>query len=254
MTHFQPKTLSTRKAFECTITRYSHISPTLGGLSATLSIIAPPCEKSPVLYWLSGLTCTDENFIIKAGAAQYANKYKVTIVCPDTSPRGAGVQGEEDSWDFGTGAGFYVNATQKAFQNYQMHDYVVKELPIVCMQILGDSVDISNCSIFGHSMGGMGALSLAFRNNGVYKSVSALSPISNPTKSCIGKKCFQGYLGKDVEKWKEYDPTELVISKGNKFSTILIEQGDDDEFLEEHLMPLNFVNACKKVGQKVSQV
>lgn len=252
MDSYEIKELSSTKAFDCSITRYSHVSKTLGGLTATISIIFPSSEKPPVLYWLSGLTCTDQNFIIKAGAAKYAFSNKVAIVCPDTSPRGAGAPREEESWDFGTGAGFYVNATQEGYENYQMHEYVVSELPNVVKEILEDRAQVSNCSIFGHSMGGMGALSLAFRNPGSYKSVSAFSPISNPALCPWGKKCFGGYLGDDVEKWKQYDPTELVLAKGSMFESILIDQGSSDEFLEVQLMPQNFIDACSKVGQKVS--
>ncbi|PXF43377.1 S-formylglutathione hydrolase [Gracilariopsis chorda] len=251
MTSFEAKVLSCTKAFDCSITRYSHVSKTLGGLTATLSIILPSCENPPVLYWLSGLTCTDQNFIVKAGAAKYVSINKVAIVCPDTSPRGAGAPREAESWDFGTGAGFYVNATQEGYENYKMHDYVVSELPNVVKEILGDRAQVTNCSIFGHSMGGMGALSLAFSNPGLYKSVSAFSPISNPVLCPWGKKCFRGYLGDDVEKWKLYDPTELVLTKGSMFETILIDQGSADEFLEVQLMPQNFTEACQKVGQKV---
>ncbi|KAI0561429.1 S-formylglutathione hydrolase [Gracilaria domingensis] len=253
MAALQITTLSITKAFDCTVTRYSHVSPTLRGLTASFSVILPPFQNQPVLYWLSGLTCTDQNFVIKAGAAQHAFRNKIAIICPDTSPRGAGAPGEEDNWDFGTGAGFYVNATQDGFQHYQMHDYVVFELPKVIEELLGNKIDPKTCSIFGHSMGGMGALSLALRNPGVYKSVSAFSPISNPVLCPWGKKCFEGYLGGETEIWKSYDPTELIIAKGSKFDSILIHQGDADEFLETQLMPNNFVQACEKVGQKVSK-
>ncbi|CAN8067366.1 unnamed protein product [Agarophyton chilense] len=254
MTGFDIKTLSTTKAFGCAITRCSHVSPTLKGLTATFSVILPPFQRQPVLYWLSGLTCTDQNFVTKAGAGQYAYANKVVLICPDTSPRGAGAPGEEDSWDFGTGAGFYVNAIQDGFEHYQMHDYVVSELPKVIKELLGDKVDSDKRSLFGHSMGGMGALSLAFRNPGVYKSVSAFSPISNPMLCPWGKKCFGRYLGEETEKWKRYDPTELVLANGASFNSILIHQGDADEFLETQLMPGNFVQACDKVGQKVELV
>lgn len=245
------KQLSSTKAFDTEVLRFQHTSKTLSDLPAIFSVILPPGESIPVLYWLSGLTCNDENFITKAGAAQYAKKYLVAIVCPDTSPRGAGAPGEDESWEFGTGAGFYVNATMPGYEAYQMADYVVAELPGVVKEALGDRVDTTKCSVFGHSMGGMGALSMALRNPEMYKSVSAFAPISNPVNCAWGKNCYEKYLGSDVGKWSEYDPTELMKKRGAPlYDSILVDQGTADEYLTE-LMPEEFVMVCEKVGQKV---
>lgn len=252
---FSIKQLSKTKAFSCDILRFEHTSPTLGNLRATFSAILPSSPSpAPVIYWLSGLTCTDENFIIKVGAAQYAEKHGVIIVCPDTSPRGANIPGEDDSWDFGTGAGFYVDATTEPFRtHYRMASYVVDELPNVVAEALWARVVKSVRAVMGHSMGGMGALSLALRNEGSFVSVSAFAPIANPANCPWGEKCYTGYLGEDREEWNKYDPTEVMKKRGKPLveTEILVEQGDADSFLESQLHPSAFVAACKSVGQKV---
>ncbi len=208
--------------------------------------------KVPVLYWLSGLTCTEQNFITKAGAQRYAEEYGIALVAPDTSPRGCNIEGEDDSWDFGTGAGFYVNATQEKWKtNYNMYSYVTMELPALVnsnFPVLSD-----RRSIFGHSMGGHGALVCALKNPGMYRSVSAFAPICNPSNCPWGDKAFSGYFGSDKEGWKRWDACELVKSyKGPPFSYILIDQGKDDTFYSQNqLLPENFVEACREGGVQV---
>jgi len=193
--------------------------------------------KVPVLYWLSGLTCTDENFVQKAGAQQYAERHGVAIVAPDTSPRGEGVPDDaEGAYDFGLGAGFYVNATQEPWRtHYQMYDYIDKELP----ELIEASfpVDGNRVSIFGHSMGGHGALVLALRNSGRYRSASAFSPICSPLNCPWGAKALSGFLGSDKEAWKIYDASELVRSAKGESLPILVDQGTEDQFLVSQLKP-----------------
>lgn len=209
--------------------------------------------KVPVLYWLSGLTCTEQNFITKGHAQGYAEQYGIAIVAPDTSPRGCNIEGEEDSWDFGTGAGFYVNATEEKWKtNYNMFSYVTKELPSLVdanFPVLSHKAAIS-----GHSMGGHGALICALKNPGKYKSVSAFAPICNPMNCPWGQKAFSGYLGPNKDMWKNWDACTLVKNyKGPPFSSyILIDQGKDDSFLTQgQLLPENFVEACREAGVQV---
>ena len=208
--------------------------------------------KVPVLYWLSGLTCNEQNFITKAGAQRCAEECGLMIVGPDTSPRGCGIEGEEDSWDFGTGAGFYVDATEEKWKaNYNMFSYVTKELPALIQAHFPALPDKQ--SIFGHSMGGHGALICALKNPGKYKSVSAFAPICNPVNCPWGQKAFGGYLGGDRETWKNWDATELVSNyKGPPFPYIIIDQGKGDSFFGQgQLLPENFVDACRKVSMPV---
>ncbi|GAB2227948.1 hypothetical protein Droror1_Dr00009777 [Drosera rotundifolia] len=246
----KPVEISSSKLFEGYNKRYKHFSPTLG-CSTTFSIYFPPSQssshKSPVLYWLSGLTCTDENFIIKSGAQRAASQEGIALIAPDTSPRGLNVEGEADSWDFGVGAGFYLNATHEKWKNWRMYDYVVKELP----QILSENfpeLDTSRASISGHSMGGHGALTIYLKNLDKYKSVSAFAPIANPTNCPWGQKAFTNYLGENKAEWEEYDATHLVAKVHDLSATILIDQGEDDKFLHDQLLPWNFAEACKKVN------
>lgn len=200
-------------------------------------------QKAPLLYYLSGLTCSDENALTKAGWGKYAAKHGVALVFPDTSPRGLKIEGDSDSWDFGEGAGFYVDATtEKWKKNYQMYSYVTKELPEVISSYF--PVDGSRQSIMGHSMGGHGALISFLKNPGVYRSVSAFAPICNPTNSVWGKKQFEGYLG-SVEAGKEYDAVELLKNYKGKKSTILVDQGTSDDHLEK-LLPKNLEEVCHK--------
>lgn len=217
----------------------------------TFTIYLPPAAltgtRVPVLYWLSGLTCTDENFITKAGAQRAAAAHGIALVCPDTSPRGAGVEGETASWDFGVGAGFYVNATQDPWSKfYRMYDYVTEELPAL---VKAQFPVTEAQSISGHSMGGHGALICALKNPSRYRSVSAFAPICNPTQCPWGRKAFSGYLGPDEEEWKKYDATELVKAYKGPDLHILVDQGTADSFYTGgQLLPENFSAACAASG------
>lgn len=228
--------------------RFQHQSSCLGGLSATFAAYLPDtaeARKLPVLYFLSGLTCTDENFSQKSGAFQAACDHQVIIILPDTSPRGAGVAGEDESYDFGSGAGFYLNATSPAWStHYNMYDYVVKELPELIAGLLPVT---DRRAITGHSMGGHGALTIGLKNADRYTSVSAFSPICNPMECPWGQKAFTGYLGEDKEAWKQYDACELIKGYKGKDLHILVDQGNDDNFLKgdvNQLLPVNLLTAA----------
>jgi S-formylglutathione hydrolase len=228
--------------------RYRHHSAVLD-CDMIFSVYLPPAADStkvPLLWWLSGLTCTDENFMQKAGAHRMAAKLGVAIVCPDTSPRGVGLPGEEDSYDFGAGAGFYINATRSPWdRHYRMFDYVTAELPDLVIRQLPIT---DQQSISGHSMGGHGALICALRNSGRYRSVSAFAPICNPTQCAWGEKAFSGYLGDDREQWRQWDACELIRRAGFD-GEILIDQGEDDNFLHDgQLRPEAFEAACHDRG------
>lgn len=204
-------------------------------------------ERVPVLYYLAGLTCTEETFAIKAGAQRLAAEHGVMLVAPDTSPR-VRLPGDDTSWDFGLAAGFYVDATQSPWSaHYRMYSYVTRELPeFVAAQFA--SADTSRQSIMGHSMGGHGALVCALRNPGRYRSVSAFAPIAAPTQCPWGHKAFSGYLGGERQAWAAYDATELVRAKPFH-SPILVDQGEADKFLAEQLHPHLFAAACAAAGQ-----
>jgi S-formylglutathione hydrolase len=213
------------------------------------SVYLPPQAQTrsvPVLYYLAGLTCTEETFMIKAGAQRIAAELGLMLVAPDTSPRKARVPGDDASWDFGVGAGFYVDATREPWsQHYRMYSYVTAELREV-VQSLG-AAQADQQSIFGHSMGGHGALVCALRNPDLYRSVSAFAPISAPMQCPWGQKAFSGYLGDDQTQWAAYDATELVAAR-RYASPILIDQGTADKFLSEQLKPELFATACRKSG------
>lgn len=242
--------ISENRSFGGSQRRYKHDSVALG-VPMTFSIFLPPQSETaavPVLYWLSGLTCTDENFVQKAGAQRLAAKLGLAIVCPDTSPRGTDLPGEHDSYDFGSGAGFYVNATQEPWSaHYRMYDYVTEELPALIRQNFPVN---EHCSISGHSMGGHGALVCALRNPGQYKAVSAFAPICNPSGVPWGEKAFRGYLGDDKAEWAEYDASLLVLTATERLP-ILVDQGSHDNFLEEQLAPDALVDACHKVSHPI---
>lgn len=221
------------------------------GVTMRFGVYLPPraeSERCPVLYWLSGLTCTEQNFITKAGAQRVASELGLILVAPDTSPRGEGVP-DDPAYDLGQGAGFYVNATQKPWSShYRMYDYVVEELP----QVVRSSLPASeSAGIFGHSMGGHGALVAALRNPGRYRSVSAFSPICNPTACPWGEKAFGTYLGPDRERWRAYDATLLIPSTTERLP-ILIDQGTSDEFLERELIPERLEEACRAAGHPLT--
>jgi S-formylglutathione hydrolase len=216
--------------------RYSHHSEVLA-CDMNFSIFLPQQARDgrvPVLYWLSGLTCTDENFVTKAGAQHYASQHGIAIVAPDTSPRGEGVPDDpEGAYDFGLGAGFYVNATEEPWsEHYRMYDYIVEELPVL---VAGNfPIDTSGVGISGHSMGGHGALTIALKNPGKYRSVSAFSPICSPMNCPWGEKALGNYIGSDRELWRQYDTTELVRSASERLP-VLVDQGGADDFLGEQL-------------------
>ncbi|WP_064605615.1 S-formylglutathione hydrolase [Photobacterium sp. J15] len=239
--------ISTNKSFGGWHKQYSHHSATLN-CDMRFAVYLPPQiadgTKVPVLYWLSGLTCTDENFMQKAGAQRIAAELGIAIVAPDTSPRGEDVADDpQGSYDFGKGAGFYVNATQEPWnRHYQMYDYVVNELPTL---IESHFPVTEQRAISGHSMGGHGALMIALRNPERYRSVSAFSPISHPRTCPWGKKAFTGYLGSDLETWKQYDSCELMKQATGKLPA-LVDQGTEDEFLTEQLKPELLEAAAKK--------
>ena len=225
------------------------------------TIYVPPPKsngsKSPVLYFLSGLTCTNMNFIEKANAIAAAAEHGIVLICPDTSPRGETVpDAPEDmdcKWDFGKGAGFYVNATESTWStNYNMYDYITKELPAVVQTFINtldvtDRIDVTRSSIFGHSMGGHGALMIALKNPGMYQSCSAFAPICNPSSgNCPwGDKCFTQYLG-SVEAGQEYDATVLASTYAGPAIDVLVDQGSKDNFLATQLETKAFDVVCKK--------
>jgi len=202
--------------------------------------------KLPVLWYLSGLTCTWENMTAKAGAQRYAAEHGVVLVAPDTSPRGTDLPGEHEAYDFGSGAGFYVDAIEAPWsKHYRMYSYVTEELPKLVAEHF--PVDAGRSGIFGHSMGGHGALVCALRNPGRYRSVSAFAPIVAPSQVPWGEKAFSGYLGPDRSTWNRYDATALAAETGWS-RPILIDQGSADEFLETQLRPELIVDACARVG------
>lgn len=207
-------------------------------------IFLPPqarVESVPLLYWLSGLTCTDENFMQKAGAQRIAAELGIAIVCPDTSPRGTNLPGEHDSYDLGSGAGFYVNATQEPWSHhYRMYDYVTTELPAL---IEANFPVTGRPGISGHSMGGHGALICYLRNPGQYRSVSAFAPICHPSECGWGQKALTAYLGEDRDAWSAYDAA-LLIGNAREHLPLLIDQGTEDEFLSNQLKPGALEQAC----------
>ncbi|CAD6539796.1 S-formylglutathione hydrolase [Paraburkholderia sabiae] len=246
--------IETHASFGGTQRIYKHESKAIG-LPMRFSVFMPKeaaQKKVPALFYLAGLTCTEETFPIKAGAQRFAAQHGIALIAPDTSPRGAGVPGETDSWDFGVGAGFYVDATQEPWsKHYRMYSYVRDELRETVVGEL--PVDGDRLGIFGHSMGGHGALMLALRNPEIYRSVSAFAPIAAPTRCPWGEKAFSGYLGADREAWKEYDASELVGKATRKFAEgILVDQGLADAFLAQQLNPDVFEAACKAAGQPLT--
>ena len=238
------KVRSTHACFDGTVSFYSHVSSQTK-TKMNFSIFFPDEKINsnvPGLIYLAGLTCTDETFITKAGALKYASEQGMALICPDTSPRDAGVDGEDKDWDFGTGAGFYLDAEKEPWaQNYRMYSYITKEL--VCIIDNEFDIDIKKIGIFGHSMGGHGALTIFLKNQDIFKSVSAFAPICNPMKCPWGKKAFTNYLGTEIEKWKSYDACHLV-TKNPTSVEILVDQGLSDAFLKEQLYPHNFLEAC----------
>ena len=255
-----PATLKLNAAHACfggALRFYEHFSSETG-LAMKFSVFLPPKavegEKVPALLYLAGLTCTEETFMIKAGAQRLAAALNVALITCDTSPRGANLPGEAESWDFGVGAGFYLDATAKPWAlHWRMESYILKDL----LPLLGAKlpVDMARLGIFGHSMGGHGALTLALRHPGVFKSVSAFAPIANPVNCPWGQKAFAGYLDGDKAAWAQHDATELMAAQKTVPypAGILIDQGLADKFLlEKQLLPEAFEAACAKVGQPLT--
>lgn len=215
----------------------------------SFSTYVPDGEVTNAIIWLSGLTCNEENFITKAGSQRILSGTNTMIICPDTSPRGLSLPGENDSYDFGSGAGFYVNATTEGYKDhYRMFDYIMDEV----VSILKSHFRIQKVSIMGHSMGGHGALVLGMRKPEVFHSVSAFSPIVNPTQCPWGKKALKGYLGDEEDTWKDYDTCELLKSGKKRQDTLLVDQGLADEFLEEQLLTKNLESMALEYGQGVN--
>lgn len=234
---------------------YQHNSAEIG-LPMKFAVYVPDHAadaRLPVLMFLAGLTCTEDTFTTKAAAQQHASEHGLMLVMPDTSPRGAGAPGEDDNWDFGTGAGFYVDATTPDFaQHYRMESYIAKELFELVTTILPG--EAGRVGVFGHSMGGHGALVLAQRHPDKFKSVSAFAPIAAPTRCPWGEKAFTGYLGEDRSSWEAYDASHLMAqqTKAPFPAGILIDQGLADQFLERELYPHVLEEACAKVGQPLN--
>ena len=236
---------------------YQHASRETG-LPMKFSVFLPPRavagEKVPALLYLAGLTCTEETFMTKAGAQRLAAELNIALIAPDTSPRGAGVPGEADAWDFGVGAGFYLDATQPPWAaHWRMESWLMRELLPLLIEAL--PIDGERLGIFGHSMGGHGALTLALRHPGRFKSVSAFAPIANPVNCPWGEKAFTGYLGADRTAWGEHDATVLMQNQpvAPYPGGILIDQGLADKFLlEKQLLPEAFEAACASIGQPLT--
>ena len=244
---------SESRCFDGTVAYYTHHSFTCN-CAMNFAVYLPPQAQSqpvPILYYLSGLTCTEENFITKAGAQNYAAELGIMLVVPDTSPRNTGIPGEDDTWDLGSGAGFYIDATVKPWkQHYQMYSYVTQELPALIAANF--PVKPEKQSIFGHSMGGHGALICALKNPQQYLSVSALAPIAAPMNCPWGINIFSAYLGEEQQQWQEYDASEL-IKKTQLDSVILIDQGTADEFYQQkQLLPEKFQASCQQVEQNLN--
>ena len=248
------ETHSEHASFGGTTGFYGHQSEICDG-AMRFAVYTPPQAADgpvPVLYYLAGLTCTEETFMIKGGAQRLAAEHGLMLVAPDTSPRDANIAGEDDDYDFGTGAGFYVDATEEPWSaHYKMYSYVTRELPSVIGENFPARPDAAG--VFGHSMGGHGALVCALKNPDLFRSVSAFAPISTPTRVPWGEKAFTGYLGGDREAWKAYDAGELVrehpFADGRE---ILVDQGLSDQFLEEQLLPEALEEACAESGQPLT--
>ncbi len=246
------QTISETTCFGGTQGYYSHTAETTG-CTMRFSVFTPSQAKDgkvPVLWYLSGLTCTEDNATVKAGFQRVGAELGLMIVCPDTSPRGDDVP-DDEAYDFGKGAGFYVNATEAPWAtHFQMYDYVTKELPALIGT--GFPADMARQGITGHSMGGHGALTIFLKNRDTYRSVSAFAPIVSPLNCPWGEKALTGYIGADRARWRQYDACALIEDHGAADTTILIDQGMADGFLENQLKPELFEAACDQTGQKVT--
>ncbi len=243
---------SQHACFGGTVGFYSHMSESTG-TAMNFAVFTPPQASHnpvPVLTYLAGLTCTDETFMIKAGAQKLAAELGLMLVAPDTSPRGVVPAALDGDYDFGTGAGFYIDATQSPWSShFRMESYITRDLPEILAKHF--SGDLSRHGLFGHSMGGHGALTLALKHPALYRSVSAFAPIAAPSLCPWGEKAFTGYLGQDRTTWRKHDATALVLA-GAKVPTLLIDQGLADQFLPNQLNPDAFENACQQMGQPLT--
>ncbi|HQT72697.1 MAG: S-formylglutathione hydrolase [Acidiphilium sp. 37-67-22] len=243
------ETISIQKCFGGVQGVYRHQAK-VTGCSMRFAVFMPPqaqIGKVPALYYLAGQTCTEENFTVKAGAQRVAAELGIALIAPDTSPRGLGYPGESDAYDFGVGAGFYVDATETPWRNgYRMYSYTSDELPALINAAF--PVDAARVGIFGHSMGGHGALTIALKNPERYRSVSAFAPIVSPMRCPWGEKALSGYLGADRKAWRDYDATALIEDRGWGGPAILVDQGTADPFLERELKPELLREACSARG------
>lgn len=236
---------------------YKHVSPDHIGLPMRFALYLPPQasagQKVPLLIYLAGLTCTEETATMKAGAQRLASQFGLALLFPDTSPRNTGIEGESRDWDFGIAAGFYLDATERPWAaHWRMESYLLKELVPGVIEQFG--LDGTRLGITGHSMGGHGALTLALRHPGMFRSLSALAPICAPTRCPWGRKAFLGYLGADESRWPAHDASALMASQSRAPypEGILIDQGSADKFLAEQLYPEAFESACASVGQPLT--
>lgn len=248
------RVISEHRCFDGVQGFYRHMSAATG-TPMRFSVYQPPqarTRKVPVLFYLAGLTCSEETFMIKAGAQRYAVQHGIMLVSPDTSPRNTGFPGEADSWDFGTAAGFYIDATQEPWsKHFRMYSYVVNDLREAVVSNFPALPD--RHGIFGHSMGGHGALVLALKNPDLFQSVSAFAPITAPSQCPWGHKAFSNYLGNDIAEWHQYDASELMKSRKRPFPQgILIDQGLEDQFLDVQLLPHYFEAACIGADQPLT--
>jgi len=246
------KTVSAARSYAGTQFVYEFDSKSLKG-STRIGVYVPdvaPDKPLPTLVWLSGLTCTEDNFVAKAGAQRVASQLGVIVIAPDTSPRGEAVPDDpEGAWDFGLGAGFYVNATQKPWvEHYQMRRYIETELVDACASVA--NIDYNRLGIFGHSMGGHGALTIGLRSPERFKSISAFAPICSPLNCPWGEKALGNYIGGNRDDWREYDACAL-IDDGARTPALLVDQGDADNFLQEQLKPELLMAACNNAGLRL---
>lgn len=246
-----PELISRHGAFGGAVSFYRHDAQETGCVMKFAVYLPPQAERRrvPVLWYLAGLTCTEETFMIKSGAQRVAAELGIALVAPDTSARGVPLPGDSDSWDFGVGAGFYLDATEEPWsRHYRMYSYVTRELPALVEQNF--PVDPRRQGIFGHSMGGHGALTIGLKNPERYRSISAFAPIAAPMHCPWGQKAFTGYLGADRELWRAHDACELIraLSTVTDRPPLLVDQGLSDQFLEQQLMPERLEQACKDAG------
>ncbi len=246
-----PEMLSRHAAFGGSVSFHRHAAEETACTMRFAVYLPPQADRRrvPALWYLAGLTCTDETFMIKAGAQRVAAELGLALIAPDTSPRGVALPGDGDSWDFGVAAGFYVDATEEPWsRHYRMYSYVTRELAALVERNF--PIDSKRQGIFGHSMGGHGALTIGLKNPERYRSISAFAPISAPMQCPWGRKAFTGYLGTDESQWRSYDACELIRSlpSASGRPPLLVDQGLADQYLEEQLMPERLEQACKVVG------